>query len=218
MIEILSDNHGNGNSTTVDDCPMKKSFMRKHYQLLIVELITNCYLWMKCSIAMFAKHVTCFSLWALPAGFAGPAGHMSKASRTRCSRTGPVTALSLDANFPGEESRKSRNLKGRSHRRSPHVCTTWWYDVCNIYGRYRSQENGDPMGLFVDPTWTDWGNFMEFCHCSYGKIEVRLTQDEQKDPGRTEEMYDTFSRWSFVLGTIRQIDSITLSSNRAPKQ
>ena len=34
---------------------------------------------------------------------AGPAGHMSKASRTRCSRTGPVTALSLDANFPGED-------------------------------------------------------------------------------------------------------------------
>ena len=59
---------------------------------------------------------------------------------------------------------------------------------------------------------------MEFCHCSYGKIEVRLTQDEQKDPGRTEEMCDTFSRCFFVLGTIRQIDSITLSSNRAPKQ
>lgn len=60
---------------------------------------------------------------------------------------------------------------------------------------------------------------MEFCHCSYGKIEVRLTQDEQKDPGRTEEMCDTFSRrFFFVLGTIRQIDSITLSSNRAPKQ
>ena len=32
---------------------------------------------------------------------------------------------------------------------------------------------------------------MEFCHCSYGKIEVRSTQDEQKDPGQTEEMCDT---------------------------